>query len=645
MAKLKASYSEEVWAQMGAEQRRVALVAMEEMDEVMGAEPQQQSSVARLKAAYGGRAWEQLSEAQRERALRALQRMEEAMGVRAEQPVRSEAELPRTAAQGQMRDTDAATGLHDYRARLRLEVASVQALVDQDDLGVGVPPAHPAPRAGAKASEQKPKKPKRTLKKATTPRSSRPTPVSAGDYETGVEFVRQAHAEVHPDIVVARQKLRSLSYSMSGEDPARLFKIFDRNNSGAIDLQEFRAGMRKGGKITHNAMDDEAIEMLFWEMGARAMDEYGNGELGIDELTNFVWPGDAFKMEAAAKEAERLSPRRQGVLNEVGARAETFMTTVGGAPAIQTIYPHRSLSAEGISPGLEQFMRRMVTSEYDATAGSEDTVGDYRLGNLSHAAGVQFGRHGQNSESLEFLHRLATPSTENSKTLALKAKLQEEHEEMLSRELTFSPQLNHNSVNMVNKRNVSTRTAVRFGEGGVAEAIDKLDANPSVTGSATNSLRNAPETTKPEAKIAVSAAKAKIIEMFTEVEQHFAKLRTIPPAPTFDPAPEPARLELASEPETTGPDKECRVIPQAEDNALFPAGVPAMGSPTHQAASVVVAGFDDLVAQLGDIDIDPATLQDSSNAVQIVAEKSTQGQHGIEPEPDLEPLGSAHGND
>ena len=81
-----------------------------------------------------------------------------------------------------------------------------------------------------------------------------------------------------------RVKLKVLSYSSTGQDPTALFRHYDRDNSGELDMAEFTQAVRKGGKLTKNDITDGELRQLF-----RAIDEDGGGTISIDEMTEFVW--------------------------------------------------------------------------------------------------------------------------------------------------------------------------------------------------------------------------------------------------------------------------------------------------------------------------------------------------------------------
>jgi hypothetical protein len=81
-----------------------------------------------------------------------------------------------------------------------------------------------------------------------------------------------------------KRRLRALSYSAKGQDPASLFMLYDVNNSGFLDFSEFRSAVRRGGQLTQALISEEELETLF-----SSVDTDGNGNISIHELTKFIW--------------------------------------------------------------------------------------------------------------------------------------------------------------------------------------------------------------------------------------------------------------------------------------------------------------------------------------------------------------------
>ena len=90
--------------------------------------------------------------------------------------------------------------------------------------------------------------------------------------------------EIPRKVQQLRVKLKVLSYSSTGQDPTALFRHYDRDNSGELDMAEFTQAVRKGGMLTKNDITDGELRQLF-----RAIDEDGGGTISIDEMTEFVW--------------------------------------------------------------------------------------------------------------------------------------------------------------------------------------------------------------------------------------------------------------------------------------------------------------------------------------------------------------------
>ena len=111
--------------------------------------------------------------------------------------------------------------------------------------------------------------------------------------------------------ISVREKLvtawKSLSYTKTGQDPAKLFSRFDKDKNGLIDELEFRNAVRKGGQITASMMPDSSVLQLF-----HAVDTDGSGGVTVDELESFLWGTNAdvaLDTPTASPRSSRLSDR------------------------------------------------------------------------------------------------------------------------------------------------------------------------------------------------------------------------------------------------------------------------------------------------------------------------------------------------
>ena len=59
-----------------------------------------------------------------------------------------------------------------------------------------------------------------------------------------------------------RQRMKAHSYGQSGQDPRKLFKHFDRDNTGELDFDEFKAAVRKVGRMTAKQITDKVRVQL-----------------------------------------------------------------------------------------------------------------------------------------------------------------------------------------------------------------------------------------------------------------------------------------------------------------------------------------------------------------------------------------------
>jgi Ca2+-binding EF-hand superfamily protein len=54
-----------------------------------------------------------------------------------------------------------------------------------------------------------------------------------------------------------RQRMKAHSYGQSGQDPRKLFQHFDRDNTGELGFEEFKAAVRKVGRMTIKQITDK----------------------------------------------------------------------------------------------------------------------------------------------------------------------------------------------------------------------------------------------------------------------------------------------------------------------------------------------------------------------------------------------------
>ena len=154
-------------------------------------------------------------------------------------------------------------------------------------------------------------------------------------------------------VTAAKHNLRSVSYGrkrlastlgplLKGQDPRLLFHGYDRDHSGEIGWSEFKAALRKGGRVSAATLSDADLRKLF-----NAVDGDGSGDVSIAELTSFIW-GDQNQLNGNGKgssAADHAAPS----LDEMDDMPSDGLRTGGG-------------SSPGPSP---------VSSPADVSGGSE----------------------------------------------------------------------------------------------------------------------------------------------------------------------------------------------------------------------------------------------------------------------------------
>ncbi len=90
-----------------------------------------------------------------------------------------------------------------------------------------------------------------------------------------------------------RQKWRAAAYQNGRMDIARLFRYYDRDNSGELDFNEFRIAARKDAKLTKQEVSDAGLRKLF-----DRVDIDKGGTIGLNEFQQLL-EGDMSPREEA----------------------------------------------------------------------------------------------------------------------------------------------------------------------------------------------------------------------------------------------------------------------------------------------------------------------------------------------------------
>lgn len=125
-------------------------------------------------------------------------------------------------------------------------------------------------------------------------------------------------------------KLRALSHSAAGQDPARLFRYYDRENSGDLELPAFTMAIRKGIELTEDDISDSDLATLF---GATDID--GDGAVSIDALTQFVWGYSGSGNIGGSPAQEAVPPPLQPAVVSPGRPLDIKL--VGGTRALSVL--------------------------------------------------------------------------------------------------------------------------------------------------------------------------------------------------------------------------------------------------------------------------------------------------------------------
>ena len=84
-------------------------------------------------------------------------------------------------------------------------------------------------------------------------------------------------------IAKVKRKMRAAAYTVGGVDYAKLFRHYDRDNSGSLELDEFMSAIRRDAKIPKKDVSDRDLEAVF-----AAVDDDGGGSVDIDEFVAWL---------------------------------------------------------------------------------------------------------------------------------------------------------------------------------------------------------------------------------------------------------------------------------------------------------------------------------------------------------------------
>ena len=193
----------------------------------------------------------------------------------------------------------------------------------QEPAGVAASPRSPAaPVRPARRSDSSSMSPR----KQASPRKS-PTQTSEST----------AKLMLSHDVLDARTKLRAMSYTSHGQDPHSLLSMYDKDRSGELSWEEFKAAVRKGGKVKADGpqgITDAKLRKLFV-----VVDKDSSGTVSIAEMTTFVWGNtnllhehDGTAISSTAAEHAALSAKELSALHISTAALYSALTIPNGEP-------------------------------------------------------------------------------------------------------------------------------------------------------------------------------------------------------------------------------------------------------------------------------------------------------------------------
>ena len=144
-------------------------------------------------------------------------------------------------------------------------------------------------------------------------------------------------------VAALKRQFRAAAYTAGGVDFRKLFRHYDRDNSGELGFDEFRGAIRRDGKITEADVSDRDLRRLFREVDADA-----GGCVDIAEFLRWVEHTDDDDTESHPSASPRGSVSPRGSISPRGApdyAAHTTSSELKTKPSVRDI-PGRKASAK-----------------------------------------------------------------------------------------------------------------------------------------------------------------------------------------------------------------------------------------------------------------------------------------------------------
>ena len=207
---------------------------------------------------------------------------------------------------------------------------------------------------------------------------------------------------IDPELVAKLKRCcRAAAYTAGGVDYRKLFKHYDRDNSGSLEWDEFRPALRRDARITKLVADDAALMAVFAALDVRKCnsvlieDFEAWVESGDLMQSTLVTRGDMDRIRADAEEAEAEAEAvKKAAQAKAKANAKAGPASGRNVPVVKALHApkrvrssprhHRRQSSGSLSEEVHELSRLAIDAEMVGKLKQRVRAAAYKAGGVDY---------------------------------------------------------------------------------------------------------------------------------------------------------------------------------------------------------------------------------------------------------------------